>query len=93
MNQKPHNYTKCTFTEGGVKCLERSMPVSKFCRKHILNDPSQVLYKRCNRVQADIGCNEPVLSIFKDFTCRFHMDFPTPRNYGERVVRVLFSKS
>lgn len=89
MNPKQPNYTKCTYTEGGVKCTEKAMPVAKYCRKHILNDPSQVLYKRCGRVQADIECNEPVLSIIRDATCRFHTDFPLPRNYGERWVSII----
>lgn len=86
MNPKPQSHAKCTFSEGGVKCIERAMPVAKYCRKHILNDPTQVLYKRCGRVHADIDCNEPVLSIYRDTACRFHADFPQPRNYGERWV-------
>lgn len=89
MNTKPPNHAKCTFTEGGVKCIERALPVAKFCRKHILNDPSQVLFKRCERTQGDIECNESVLNIFKDATCRYHTEFPTPRNYGERWVRFI----
>lgn len=35
---KPPYYNKCTFAEGGVKCPERSIPCSKFCRRHIMQD-------------------------------------------------------
>lgn len=34
--QKPPNVSKCVFTEGGVKCGERTLPSAKHCRKHIL---------------------------------------------------------
>lgn len=34
--QKPPNMSKCVFTEGGVKCGERTLPSAKYCRKHIL---------------------------------------------------------
>lgn len=33
---KPPTYTKCSFTEGGIKCCERALPVARHCRKHIL---------------------------------------------------------
>lgn len=35
-SQKTPNVPKCNFMEGGVKCGERTLPSSKFCRKHIL---------------------------------------------------------
>ncbi|XP_071571082.1 LOW QUALITY PROTEIN: KAT8 regulatory NSL complex subunit 2-like [Temnothorax nylanderi] len=34
--QKPPNVSKCVFTEGGVKCGERTLSSAKHCRKHIL---------------------------------------------------------
>lgn len=33
---KPPTYTKCAFTEGGIKCCERALPLARHCRKHIL---------------------------------------------------------
>lgn len=36
MLPKPHTFTKCAFSEGGVKCCERALPVARHCRKHIL---------------------------------------------------------
>ncbi|GLV36308.1 dim gamma-tubulin 1 [Carabus blaptoides fortunei] len=80
---KQQPFTKCTFVEDGVKCLERALPVAKHCRKHIMHDTQQVLFKRCSRVEADIECNEPALAIFKEPSCRYHADFPSLRNYGE----------
>lgn len=83
---KPSNFTKCTYVEGGVKCGEKAMPVAKHCRKHILNDRNQVLFKRCSHVQDDFECNESVLGIFKDAMCKYHTDFPPIRHYGETRV-------
>lgn len=36
MMPKPPTFSKCAFSEGGVKCGERAMPVARHCRKHIL---------------------------------------------------------
>ncbi|KAL6441960.1 hypothetical protein ACFW04_002372 [Cataglyphis niger] len=73
--QKPPNMSKCVFTEGGVKCGERTLPSAKYCRKHILKDQHQVLFKACGAVRADIECHEPVPVIF-DSNCVFHMNLP-----------------
>ncbi|XP_046621634.1 KAT8 regulatory NSL complex subunit 2 isoform X3 [Neodiprion virginianus] len=75
--QKPPNVTKCIFTEGGVKCGERTLPAARHCRKHILKDQHQVLFKACGAVRADIECHEPVPVVF-DSSCVFHMNLPPP---------------
>ncbi|KAK9679791.1 putative DNA-binding domain [Popillia japonica] len=79
---KPHTYVKCAFVEGGVKCGERALPVARHCRKHILEDPNQVLFRQCGKVRADIECKTPVEAIFDDLTCRLHMDIPPIRSYN-----------
>ncbi|XP_066142910.1 KAT8 regulatory NSL complex subunit 2-like isoform X1 [Euwallacea fornicatus] len=73
--------SKCQFTEGGVKCPERSLPTAKHCRKHILEDPHQVLFKACGKTKGDIECCTPVEAIFDDSTCKLHMDIPLIRSY------------
>ncbi|XP_044591059.1 KAT8 regulatory NSL complex subunit 2 isoform X2 [Cotesia glomerata] len=73
---KTPNIPKCIFTEGGVKCGERTLPSAKHCRKHILKDQNQVLFKACGAIRADIECHEPVPVIF-DSNCVFHMDLPS----------------
>lgn len=79
---KPPSYTKCMFTEGGVKCGERTLPLARHCRKHILEDPNQVLFRSCGRVKADLECNTPVEAIFEDASCRLHADIPIIRSYS-----------
>ncbi|XP_043526841.1 KAT8 regulatory NSL complex subunit 2 isoform X2 [Frieseomelitta varia] len=74
--QKIPSISKCIFTEGGVKCGERTLPAAKHCRKHILKDQHQVLFKACGAVRADIECHEPVPVIF-DTNCVFHMNLPS----------------
>lgn len=34
---------KCAFTEGGVKCGAKTLPVTKYCRKHILEVRDSVI--------------------------------------------------
>lgn len=43
--QKTPSVQKCIFTEGGVKCGERTLPSSKYCRKHILKVRRLEIYK------------------------------------------------
>lgn len=77
-------HTRCIFTEGGVKCGERIIPCSKFCRKHILEDRKQVLFQACNIEKAGVICKEPVPSIFEDATCILHVQLPPQRNYAKK---------
>ncbi|XP_034951473.1 KAT8 regulatory NSL complex subunit 2 isoform X2 [Chelonus insularis] len=77
ISQKPPNIPKCIFTEGGVKCGERTLPSAKHCQKHILKDQNQVLFKACGAIRADIECHEPIPVIF-DSKCVYHMDLPPP---------------
>ncbi|XP_058806633.1 KAT8 regulatory NSL complex subunit 2 [Phymastichus coffea] len=74
--QKSSSTQKCIFTEGGVKCGDKTLPSSKYCRKHILKDQNQVLFKACGAIEADTACHEPVPVIF-DANCVFHSQLPS----------------
>lgn len=78
---KPLFYNKCTFAEGGVKCPERSVPCSKFCRRHILQDRKQVLFRACGVERGGIECQDAVPTIFDDATCILHNEMPPERSY------------
>uniref|UniRef100_A0A1B6KQF4 KAT8 regulatory NSL complex subunit 2 n=1 Tax=Graphocephala atropunctata TaxID=36148 RepID=A0A1B6KQF4_9HEMI len=72
---------KCSFTEGGVKCGVKTLPVTKFCRKHILQDTQQVLFRACGFKRDDHTCKEPTLNVFENATCVYHITLPTqPHN-------------
>lgn len=75
---------RCVFTEGGVKCGDRIIPSSKYCRKHILEDKRQVLFRACNIEKAGVICKEPVPGIFEDTTCTLHIQLPPQRNYAQK---------
>lgn len=81
---KPSFHTRCVFTEGGVKCGERQVPCSKYCRKHILEDKKQVLFRACSIERGGVICREPVPSIFEDSTCTLHIQLPPQRNYTQK---------
>jgi len=83
-SQQSKNIPKCNFSEGGVKCTEPSIPCCKFCRKHILEDKKQVLFKNCGIEKSGIVCQEPVGNIFEDSTCILHTAFPLPKVYVKR---------
>ncbi|XP_055700719.1 KAT8 regulatory NSL complex subunit 2 isoform X2 [Phlebotomus papatasi] len=79
--QKTPFHNRCTFTEGGVKCNERSIPCCKFCKKHILEDKKQVLFRACGVEKSGVVCQEAVPVIYDDATCVLHIDMPPARSY------------
>ena len=39
---------KCSFNiTSSTKCGDIAIPMTKYCQKHILNDPNQVLFRQC----------------------------------------------
>ncbi|KAJ6633356.1 KAT8 regulatory NSL complex subunit 2 [Pseudolycoriella hygida] len=77
-------HAKCTYTEGGVKCGERILPSCKFCRKHILEDKRQILFRPCFVEKSGVLCQEPVPNIFEDSTCVLHIELPPMRQYEQK---------
>lgn len=82
---QPKNIQKCNFFDG-VKCLERAMPGNtKYCRKHIMEDKKQILFKMCSIEKSGVVCQEPVMNVFEDSTCVLHTSlYSTPRTYIKR---------
>lgn len=78
------NIPKCIFSEGGVKCNERSIPCCRYCRKHIMDDKKQILFKVCGVEKSGIVCQEPVVNIFEDNACVLHTTLPAPKTYIKR---------
>uniref|UniRef100_A0A1B6CND5 KAT8 regulatory NSL complex subunit 2 n=1 Tax=Clastoptera arizonana TaxID=38151 RepID=A0A1B6CND5_9HEMI len=74
---RPTHKGKCKFTEGGVKCGAKTLPATKFCRKHILEDTQQLLYRSCGVQKADLVCQEPTLTVFENTTCIYHVPIPS----------------
>lgn len=79
------HFPKCQFTEGGVKCAERVLPSCKYCRKHILEDKKQILFRACGVEKAGISCQDPIPSIFEDSTCVLHIKIAEPKAYTRKV--------
>ncbi|KAL5278166.1 KANSL2 family protein [Megaselia abdita] len=78
------HYAKCQFTEGGVKCAERCLPSCKFCRKHVLEDKKQILFRACGVEKAGISCQDPIPSIFEDSTCVLHIKIAEQKAYTRK---------
>lgn len=84
LHQKVPSHPKCAFTEGGVKCGERTLPCCKFCRKHILEDKKQVLFKSCGVEKSGVVCQEPLANIFEDSTCYLHVELPAQKTFTKK---------
>ncbi|KAH8382889.1 hypothetical protein KR009_005715 [Drosophila setifemur] len=86
---KSSSNPKCVFTEGGVKCGERTLPCCKHCRKHILEDKRQVLFRACGVERSGVVCQEPVASILEDSTCVLHLTVaPAKRQYIQKFYEL-----
>uniref|UniRef100_A0A182QD86 KAT8 regulatory NSL complex subunit 2 n=1 Tax=Anopheles farauti TaxID=69004 RepID=A0A182QD86_9DIPT len=84
LQQKPPSLPKCAYTEGGVKCGERTLPCCKHCRKHILEDKKQVLFRACGIEKSGVVCQEPLAGLFENVTCPLHMELPAQRSFNKR---------
>lgn len=73
VNYKPTNISKCIYVEKDKKCGQRSLPFSKYCTRHILNDTLQVLFRPCGY---EDSCVNPVLPLPSASSCVLH--FPLP---------------
>lgn len=85
MNHKVPFHVKCIYTEGGVKCGERIIPCSKYCRKHITEDKKQILFRICGVDKGGVICQEPVANISDDATCVLHIELPPQKVYAMKV--------
>lgn len=82
---QPKNIQKCNFSDG-VKCMQKAMPGNtRYCRKHIMEDKKQILFKTCGIEKSGVVCQEPVMNVFEDSTCVLHTSlYSTPRTYIKR---------
>lgn len=81
---------KCSFNiTSSTKCGDTCIPMTKFCQKHILNDPNQVLFRKCGVVVAseeedqsqtadDGPCETPIPDVLDSSTCVYHTQFQQP---------------
>lgn len=80
LNNKGKSHPHCTFVEMGIKCTGKMIPKSKFCKKHILKDPKQVLFRACGILQSDNKCQEPIVNFDTKSTCVLHEKLPMLRD-------------
>lgn len=70
---------KCVYSEGSWRCGEKSIPLSKYCSKHILHDPNQVLFVACGITRSgDDHCVTPIVCTPHITTCIYHTPIPDP---------------
>jgi len=65
---------KCTFNlTTNTKCCDTTVPMSKYCVKHIMSDPNQVLFRLCSVSTSDDGpCETPIPDLFDTSSCVYH---------------------
>ncbi|XP_076063639.1 KAT8 regulatory NSL complex subunit dim gamma-tubulin 1 isoform X2 [Oratosquilla oratoria] len=80
---------KCIYSEGSWKCGEKSIPLSKYCSKHILHDSNQVLYRACGvEKSGDDECSTPIIGLPFVAACVYHTPVPDPLPVSAPVTTV-----
>ncbi|CAB0004532.1 unnamed protein product [Nesidiocoris tenuis] len=74
---KPPSYTKCFYSEGGVRCSKSTIPLTRYCYKHILEDQNQFLFRACGCEAADTICQDTVTGLCSGETCILHVKLPS----------------
>ena len=69
-------------------CGEGVVPMSKYCPKHILEQPGQVLFRPCGSVtdKDDGPCQVPVTAIFSHSHCVFHTKLQQKVSQNNMIV-------
>ncbi|KAL3837531.1 hypothetical protein ACJMK2_022881 [Sinanodonta woodiana] len=84
-NYRPTPYSKCIYTEDKARCCARAVPLSKYCKDHILYDPQQVLFRSCSFGAG--ACRRPVASFEGTAVCPLHV-LPSDREPRVPVKKV-----
>merc|ERR1712203_337154 len=89
---------KCSFNfTSSTKCGDICIPMTKFCQKHIMNDPNQVLFRPCGTVihseeepqNEDGPCETPIPDVFDSSTCVYHVQFQPPLPTSHKELQTL----
>ncbi|CAH2229359.1 jg17106 [Pararge aegeria aegeria] len=76
-NRQIPSQGRCTFMEGGVRCSTHTLPATKHCMKHILQDRHQVLFTACGDLRGSDACREPIAKLpLPSSACRYHTGPP-----------------
>jgi len=62
----------CIFAKPDIVCTNKCLPLSNYCREHILYDVHQVLYRPC--AASTPSCLTPVVSFMYKNTCIYHKE-------------------
>ncbi|XP_037960193.1 KAT8 regulatory NSL complex subunit 2-like [Teleopsis dalmanni] len=71
---------KCVHISQNKRCEHPSLPATKYCREHILEDSTQILFRACGMISSGISCNEPVLNV-EHSVCSLHQTMDKIHNY------------
>jgi len=71
---------KCSFQDGGVKCAQPALPLTKHCARHVLHDGAQLLFRPCGAptLGGQDQCREPVVDLAPETRCIYHTRMPPP---------------
>ncbi|CAH0716882.1 unnamed protein product, partial [Brenthis ino] len=74
---RPYSQGRCTFAEGGVRCVAPALPAARHCARHVLCDVHQVLFKACGDLRGSVECREAIAKLpLPSNSCRYHTGPP-----------------
>ncbi|XP_074652035.1 KAT8 regulatory NSL complex subunit 2-like [Tubulanus polymorphus] len=70
INYQPPQYQLCIHSVNDDQCDAKAIPLSKYCLKHILQDPQQVLYQPCT--YGNGACGKSIAAVTDNPRCDLH---------------------
>jgi len=78
---KPKTPQLCIYEKEGEKCERKAMPLTHYCKIHVLYDNDQVLFRPC--AYGNPPCLNPVMSFQKGNSCILHEDQKEPKELNK----------
>jgi len=79
------NYSTCIYVKDTGPCNDRCIPLSNYCKAHILFDCNQILYRPC--AGGSPACLSPVISYVHKNSCIKHTQFKLENSDIDNILK------
>ncbi|RWS11728.1 KAT8 regulatory NSL complex subunit 2-like protein [Dinothrombium tinctorium] len=74
----------CIYVVNNESCKNRALPLTHYCKQHILYDVHQVLFRPC--AAGSPPCLNPIISFQRKNTCLVHKDFKSDAEDVKQLI-------
>ncbi|XP_027206034.2 KAT8 regulatory NSL complex subunit dim gamma-tubulin 1 [Dermatophagoides pteronyssinus] len=85
VTEKSSTSSTCIYKKDAQQCQKQCVPLSNYCRTHILYDPYQILYRPC--ANGTPPCLMPVVSYVHRNSCLRHTQIKFEKNEITKIMK------